>query len=261
MTKWFHTCSLDWLKARQQCLTATDVKELLPVTKTGRPRKVTDESYLKVYARKLANLTWNDCESTGAAARGHILEPYAVKAFNLCGFKHELFHWDDLVLTKSEHQHLGLSFSPDALDVIQIPGVVPLCKVPDAATVMGEVKSYSPEHHLVCGYTPKGQLEERWQVATAMAVAENIEDAYLIFYNPSMEKQLFVVEYDRLDLVDEIDTVLEVEDKWLAWVDNVVDQLDHSLALTGSLDDEQDIIEKIMKSEELNPDGERSVIR
>ena len=56
MTKWFHKCSLDWLRARQNYLTATDVKELLPVTKTGRKRTITDENY-EVYSAKYDELT------------------------------------------------------------------------------------------------------------------------------------------------------------------------------------------------------------
>ena len=63
--KWEHTCDIDWMRARRACLTATDIKELLPVSKTGRPRKVTDENYIKVYARKLEEYNTDDCKSVG----------------------------------------------------------------------------------------------------------------------------------------------------------------------------------------------------
>ena len=75
---WKHKCSLDWLRERQRYLTATDVKSLIPVTKTGRPRKITDMERLKVRASKMVTLTEEDCWSYGAAARGHLLEPYAI---------------------------------------------------------------------------------------------------------------------------------------------------------------------------------------
>ena len=130
----------------------------------------------------------------------------------------------------------------------------------DGIKVIGEVKSYSPERHMIAGYTPKDELEERWQIATAMAVCESIEEAYLLFYNPSMRNQLYIVDYDRADLADEIETVLEVEKKWLAWIANL-GKLDKHYLVTGRVDEEEDIIRGIMKREELNPEGEKSVIR
>ena len=80
---WEHKCSLEWLLERQKYLTASDIKSLVPVTRTGRPRKVDDEAYFRVLASKLTKLTSEDCWSFGAAARGHILEPYAIDALNV----------------------------------------------------------------------------------------------------------------------------------------------------------------------------------
>ena len=261
MTKWFHKCDLDWLKARQKCLTATDVKELLPFTKTGRKRTITDEIYLKVFARKLVNLTENDCLSTGAAARGHILEPYAIDRYNEEDFggNEHLWHWDDMVVTRLNHQTFGLAFSPDAMSYEFKPVGNQKVIAIDGVTAIGEVKSYSPEKHMVCGYTPKEELEERWQIATAMAVCSTIQTAYLLFYNPSMRTQLYIVNYDRLELADEINAVLEVEKDWLAWITDF-GKLDAHYTVIGKFDEEQAIIRSIMKSEELNPENERSVI-
>lgn len=261
MTKWFHKCDLDWLKARQKCLTATDVKELLPITKTGRKRTVGDEAYLKVFARKMVNLTEDDCLSTGAAARGHILEPYAIDRYNEedYGGNEHLWHWDDVVITKKEHQHFGLAFSPDAMDYEQTDYGTPMITI-DGIKTIGEVKSYSSEKHMVCGHTPKDELEERWQIATAMAVCESIETAYLLFYNPSMRNQLYIIDYDRADLADEIEMILEVEKNWLAWIANF-GKLDAHYTVAGKLDEEEAIIRAIMKSEELNPESERSVVK
>lgn len=267
MTKWFHECSLDWLKARQKCLTATDVKELLPVTRTGRKRTITDENYLKVFAGKLVNLTEDDCLSTGAAARGHILEPYAIDLYNKEGFggSEHLWHWDDVVITKTEHVPFGLAFSPDAMDIIMDYEIRRsnqrvFSDLYSPVHTIGEVKSYSHERHTLCGYTPKEDLEERWQIATAMAVRPTIDNAYLLFYNPSMGNQLYIVDYDRSDLADEIEMVLEVEKNWLAWIADL-SKLDKHLLISGDAEAEQAIIDEIMKREELNPECERSVIR
>ena len=269
MTKWFHKCDLEWLKARQVCLTATDVKELLPFTKTGRKRTIDDETYLKVLSRKMAYISDDDCISTGSAARGHILEPYAIKAFNDSGvYPATLYHWDDVVITRDMHQYLGLAFSPDALGFEQVnyernyafPVISPNQITDNKIKVIGEVKSYYPEKHLTSGYTPHGKHEERWQLATAMAVCDDIDEAYLIFYNPSLVLQLFVFVYTRADLQSEIETVLEVEDNWLMWFDNMYPTLPTSFIGTGAIDEEQRIIKEIVKKEELNPEGEKSVI-
>ena len=270
MTKWFHKCSLEWLKARQHYLTATDVKELLPVTKTGRKRSVGWENYMKVLASKKVNLTEADCVSTGAAARGHILEPYAIDRYNEEDFGGRwLFHWDDILIAK--FVPFGLAFSPDALDKKSDSNVwikdsegntnttITVGSGPFGPNVLGEVKSYSPERHMLCGYTPKGELEERWQLATAMAVCDTIDEAFLLFYNPSMQDQLYIVDYARTDLSNEIATVLEIEDNWLNWLDHLY-QLDCNHYVQGNPEEEQAIIRGIMKSEELNPEGMKSVI-
>lgn len=263
-TKWFHKCDLDWLKARQQCLTATDVKDLLPVTKTGRKRNIDDDSYLKVLSRKLVNLTDDDCLSNGAAARGHILEPFAIDRYNNEGIGVWLNHFDDVVITKRNHIYGGLAFSPDACNTAMDYEVRRLNKriFEDDGLIscIGEIKSYSAERHLACAYTPKEELDERWQIATAMAVCDNIDTAYLLLYNPSMEQQLYVVDYDRSDLADEIATIEQVEQDWLAWLDTFK-MLDHAHCLTGNPNAEQAIVDEIMRREELNPEGERSVVR
>jgi hypothetical protein len=257
--QWYHECDLAWLKARQEFLTATDVKELLPFTKTGRKRAVDNENYLKILAGKMRKLTENDCISTGAAARGHMLEPYAIGLFNDSVSFHHLHHWDDLVISRPGQPSGGLAFSPDAMD----------CPMPLASGAVieadcftddiriGEVKAYSPERHMIAGYTPKEELEERWQIATAMAVCEKIKVAYLLFYNPSMANQLYVVEYDRNDLASEIDTVLGIEQDWLAWLD-IVDPLGSSgigLVVVASPDNEEKIMETIEATNRLNPGG------
>lgn len=257
MTKWFHKCGLDWLRTRQKHLTATDVKELLPFTKTGRKKTITDETYLKVWSSKMVNLTEDDCVSTGAAARGHILEPYAIDRFNEANVfgNLELYHWDDVLVTRPNPDPFSLAFSPDAMNIKQSERI----SIADIKAI-GEVKSYYPERHTIAGYTQKEDLEERWQIATAMAVCESIEEAYLLFYNPSMKNQLYIVDYDRADLEAEIAIVLAIEKDWLSWIKNH-GNLDHHYVVPGKLDAEEMIIRSIMKREELNPEGEKSVIR
>lgn len=213
MSGWIHKCSLDWLKARQRYITASDVKSLLPVTPTGRPRAVSDKDYMRVMAGKMTQLTEEDCMSYGAAARGHLLEPYAVDSLNkilaeLQGKEHETFYWwdDKLIAEKGR----VLAFSPDAMNV---PMDDPNAK--ENVTAIAEIKSYGSEKHLTTAYTPKEEIEERWQIASAMALLPNIDHAYLVLYNPKMKfRKTFVIRYDRDDLLSEIAMICKVEDDW-----------------------------------------------
>ena len=262
MTRWMHKCSLNWLQTRQMFLTATDIKDLLPVTKTGRPRKITEMDYLKVLARKQTLLTEDDCISMGAAARGHILEPYAIQLFNdvSCASLLTLYHWDDAVVAKPGRR---LAFSPDAMSVKQYDNasIVNVEVLEGESVTIAEVKSYSPEKHFICGHTKKEDLEERWQIATAMALDKRIDTAYLLFYNPSMvDERLYVVGYKRSDLLDEIATVLMVEHDWDEFIDKKIvtygNIFQHPF-YTGQY--EEDIIAQIKQEDKLNPRDYRSV--
>lgn len=247
---WKHTCSIDWMRARQQCLTASDIKELLPITATGRTRKIDDMTRLKVLSRKLVEITEDDCVSTGAAARGHMLEPYAIKRFNSYSSYMNLNHWDDQIV-KCNDDGFGLAFSPDACDIEQHIDRGPI--VYAEPKVIGEVKCYSPEKHMICGYTDKSKLEERWQVATAMAACESIEQAYLLFFNPSMNYSLFIAKYFRDDLIEEIDVIRQVEQQWHDFIRNGFKQMDRLEVSCGIGCTELEIIEEIEQRQRLNP--------
>lgn len=247
---WKHKCSLDWLRERQRYLTATDVKSLIPVTKTGRPRKITDMERLKVRASKMVTLTEEDCWSYGAAARGHLLEPYAIDALNDylvdCGATRQMFfHWDDELI------HVPgsvLAFSPDAMDIPQ--------HVSNGATphAIAEVKCYSTERHLMTGFTPKSQIEERWQIATAMATLDSIDYAYLVLFDPRLDDdyRLFVIMYERHDLRDEIDTIYNVAMDWDSFYTlGMPLSPDTSHSLDGL--DEAEIVDELEHAQRLNP--------
>ena len=251
--EWHHECYEGWLRARRSCLTATDVKELLPVTKTGRKRSVDEENFLKVLARKKTNITKDDCKSSGAMARGHVLEPFAISRFNT-EFDKEMNHWDDVVVTREEHEWGDLAFSPDGLDVVIPKNVAnnayPMGPVSGTKELI-EVKCYNNERHLVCGCTDKKKLEERWQIATAFAVQDSLETAFLVFFNPSMEYQMFVIQYDRADLEDEIGIVLEIEEDWKKWLVSYDVRVNHLIG--GDPYEEGNIIRKIVEMEKLSP--------
>jgi hypothetical protein len=246
---WKHKCSLDWLRKRQKYLTASEIRSLVPFTKTGRPRKIDDIDRLKLLAKKYVKLTEEDCWSYGAAARGHLLEPYAIDALNdwlinRGATRQTFFHWDDELISLPDRQ---IAFSPDAMDIPQLHG-------PDAVpTMIAEVKCYSPDRHIATAFTKSCEIEERWQIATAMALLDTIERAYLVLFNPSMERdKLFVIEYDRDSLKDEIAEILKVETDWMLFR-----MTGHILPMTterGSEGlDEADIIDELERAQRMNP--------
>lgn len=217
--KWEHKCDINWMRTRQGYLTASDVRKLLPVTKTGRKRTVTDEDRLKILAGKFVNLTDDDCMSYGAAARGHILEPYAINEVNrIYNDDPHFYHWDDSVVIDPLDRTRRLAFSPDGMDIPYTGDVLydDLSVCPHAIV---EVKSYSPENHLATASLPLGSIEERWQIATAMAVMDTIDIGMLVLYNPKMDVYpLFIREFTRSSLSKEIDMVNEVERDWCNFI-------------------------------------------
>lgn len=250
--KWEHKCDLNWLKKRQRYLTASDIKNLLPVTKTGRNRTVSELDYLKVMASKMVTLTDEDCMSYGAAARGHLLEPYAIEALNVMlkemqGEDAEQFYWwDDEVVSLTGR---AIAFSPDAMDI-------PMGSPAREPHAIAEVKSYEASKHLVTAYTPKDQIEERWQIATAMALHEGIDHAYLVLYNPKMKyRKTFVIRFDRDDLRHEIDVILQVEKDWIKFRETglLTKRPSNDAVYSHHGGNEETIAKEIERQQRLNP--------
>lgn len=254
--KWYHVCDLEWLKERQKHLCASDIKKLLPFTKTGRPKKITDLDRAQVYASKLKMLTADDCVSVGAAARGHMLEPYAVAAFNKFAednsYPIRFEHWDDCVIAEPGRL---LAYSPDAMNFKQPDDAIPLCLTSlHSADYILEIKSYNVDAHVAAILSDKSELEERWQLATAMAADHNIKGAWIAFFNPSLkEAKLGVFDYDRMDLYDEINTVEQIEAEYEDFIKRDPFNLPNIGYMLGSSFDEENIVAEIEETERLNP--------
>lgn len=245
--KWESTVSPAWLKARQFVLTASDIKELVPYTRTGRARKITDDDYMKVYANKIKRLTLNDCRSIGAAARGHILEPYAIQEAELI-LDERIYHWDDCLIAG-----LDVGYSPDGLDIEQrYVNYVTNTHLKQKPTVLTEVKCYSSEKHLQKYYGDKFAMEERWQIATAMYVSDSIERAHLVFYDPSLKEfQVGIHEYSRSDLDDEINIIGDVVIEWVKFKIKT-DALSGTTGMKAKFT-ETEIFDEYSKAHQLNP--------
>ena len=232
---WRHEVDAGWALTRKRFLTASDIVSLIPAYKSLKKK---DPSFSRVLSSQFAGKIGEKCfaevdtKSFNAAARGHVMEPYAVDEFNnmakqkqfgcACSCACTMFHWDDIVVSR---QYDLIAFSPDAMSVSQ-PTAENLLVAdnnnktlktlngnegfPSPSEIL-EIKSYGAKHHAQCCATKKMDLEERWQVATAMAVCDTVSTAYIMFYDPGERlldyvPQIHVVRYDRSELASEIGT-------------------------------------------------------
>ena len=94
---WRHVVDKEWMMARTHYLTASSIKNILPVTETGRKRS---QAQIEANMMKIASsfateyISDEDCVATGMAARGHLLEPIAIEEANRVA-NLGLYHWDD----------------------------------------------------------------------------------------------------------------------------------------------------------------------
>jgi hypothetical protein len=210
---WFHKVDKLWLEERRGFLTASDIYKIIPYTPSGRPRANLNEAMLKIWGSKQCVIDENDTESRGVMARGHLLEPWAIDEFNRSQtFPTKIHHWDDCLIFSRD----DVAFSPDGMDVPREDGLVAIgwshSSISDLKRIV-EVKSYGGEAHYMLGMSTKLVLEERWQLATAMYVAPQIESAALAFFNPRADHPLFIHTYERSELEMEIELVKKaVED-------------------------------------------------
>lgn len=215
---WRYEVDLDWLKARRQVITATEIVALIPEIKRKRKSKSGSEELLPLFVALWAEKNSDqdpDPNSYGPAARGHILEPYAIKAYN----KHcatPVFHWDDSIVARD-----GVGFSPDGLDCECINKVFwdldidgPL---PGPIELVAEVKSYEPRQHLQRLIEPAEDMKERMQLAVAFHVMPTLTTGDIIFYCPplnSVGMGMFVKSYTRESLRTELELVEEIIIEW-----------------------------------------------
>lgn len=228
---WRHEVDAGWALTRKRFLTASDIVSLIPAYKALKKK---DPSFSRVLSSQFAGKIGEKCfaevetKSFNAAARGHVLEPYAVDEFNnlakqnLLGGVCTMFHWDDIVVSR---QYDLMAFSPDAMSLPQ-PTTENLLVFdkrnkllntlngnegfPSPSEIL-EIKSYGAKHHAQCCAAKKMDLEERWQVAHAMAVCATVNAAYIMFYDPcerlvNYVPQIHVVKYNRSELASEIGT-------------------------------------------------------
>ena len=222
---WKHEVSVDWLKARRDVVTATELVGLksgfTKLTKAQKAGTQVAPAFAALWGQKHSTVD-PDPTSFGAAARGHFMENYAIDDYSRQ--KKEMFyHWDDCIICNN-----GLGFSPDAMDIpqnyldvrfdvkngslISIDGNRKYTKMPKSIL---EIKSYGIENHMKNMVVDKKQLKERYQIAAAMMVIPTIEEGTLVQYCPMLESfSMFTRTYNRAELEDEIEELSDILDVW-----------------------------------------------
>lgn len=187
---WSHNVGKLWLAARREHLTASEVKNLITDYKRIKAGKIKLHDALqfaKVYGSKM-NCDI-DTSSFGAMARGHIMEPYAIDEYNAINGT-DFYPWDDKLIARG-----CLAFSPDAMDIPQLPGTKMIVNLDDELVDKNGDANPGPNEILEIKSYEAGQafqrlsmigrdepLEERWQIATAMAVCYTIKTGTIMFY-------------------------------------------------------------------------------
>lgn len=223
---WSHNVGKLWLAARREHLTASEVKNLIPDykrIKAGKIKLFDALQFAKIYGSKM------NCEidtsSFGPMARGHIMEPYAVEEYNRINDT-DYHPWDDKLIARGR-----IAFSPDAMDIPQLPGTKIIVNMDDdlidkndvvtpGPKAILEIKSYEAgtafqRLSMIDGGDP---IEERWQIAMAMAVCHTIEVGTVMFYLPQCGLE-FSKTYERTDLIGEIETIMEIAEMWNKYVE------------------------------------------
>lgn len=214
---------INWMKARQHYLTASGVRSLKgefdKASKAGIAGEKILPGFAALWCHQNSELTEEQlarkCVSHSDMARGHIMEPYAVKTWNtLPGDYTKMYHWDDTVIVNNV-EGVAIGFSPDAMNVsqetddvlldvcestLQTPDGIVVCDTP---TEIVEIKSYDLKHHFKCmsQCLTGAMTDEAWQVGFAMIVCPTIRKAHCFYYNPSAgDYQTGIRTYTREEL-------------------------------------------------------------
>lgn len=226
--RWTHDVSAAWLEARKSVLTATEIKSLWPEYKKLQKKPLDPgdipPGFAGVWAEKNSDSELDTSSPSFAAARGHVMEPYAVESWNAqTAAGPSMFHWDDCVIMRN-----GVGFSPDAMNTPQYKLVPSMMVRPDGMQLMigGKDEQYSPTEIMeIKSYEPKAHMkallvkdkmkrDELMQVAVAFYVLPKLQYAYLVFFCPAAPISMDVIMYTREEMQDMIDDVSGIADMY-----------------------------------------------
>lgn len=169
---------------------------------------------MALYEEKMAGLPV-DTSSYGAAARGHIMEQFAIEAYNQTSeCTREAYHWDDCIIIRTMDDGGKIGFSPDGTDMPQGTEVIVDANTSGIKEIT-EVKSYSSKEHIQAYYDEPDTRKERMQLAAAGLVLPQLEVFNLVFFNPKSRCSVFSYKYGRDDLIEEISNLHLVYDMYI----------------------------------------------
>lgn len=220
--RWQHEVDANWLDARRQCLTATDILKLWPAAKKWKAEDEIPQTFIGTWFEK-NSVQDQDPISYDAAARGHCMEPFAIEEANRVYGKN-FYHWDDVLIVRG---HVG--FSPDAMDIPQ-PNLPTIVKWSDPAlkkaTEIMEVKCFLPYHHgqcVTCGMEEKQIM----QVAMAFKVLPQLEEAHVLYYCPGAPIDIceYPLSYSDINpYIQRINKVVAIWNEMDGWLQDIKEQ-------------------------------------
>lgn len=207
---WRHQVSEEWMKARRNYLTASELSSCIASWKrANKAQKAGDEllpAFVKLWAKKQSEDV--DVWSKGPAARGHILEPYAVDDWNKNFPSSIVHHWDDCLITDGV-----IGWSPDALDIPQDNDAVEIKASDVSISYALEIKSYEPAKIIESRITDKDKIPERWQIACGFYVVPTLETYTILFYSIDTNLSCYKI-YGREDLAEELEQIGDMASAW-----------------------------------------------
>ena len=246
--RWYHEVSAEWLKARQAVLTATDVAGLMPeykrYLKAGSPDKIMP-GFAALWCQKHSDM-YLDTSSVEAAARGHIMEPWAVDSWNQQA-KPTFYHWDDAIVCNGL-----LGFSPDAMVVPQLTNDPSFQVTSDGKFIVAasqmhydspnevmEIKCYEPAKHMKSIIEDRMEHAELMQVAMAFAVLPKLETVRLVWFCPGAPISMFTEKYTPDDLHDQTRWIVEIAELYQKQADKCSEFMMNSSSLEAKCTEEE----------------------
>lgn len=205
-----------WLEFRRGKITGTSIGKLY-----GKTRSKVDKEQYGVFNDKPNQALWKIAAERIAVGddgeppreRGIRLEHTACKlAVKKLGLKHGEYNG---YVFQSEVSEYVMS-SPDNFEHVDNP------------TWLMEIKCLSTANHLKMVFEGVVDEEYRWQVADSFLNCPSAKVLYFVLFDPRVvidELALHIITVKREDIADDIATLVQVRDRALSQIDNILEQL------------------------------------
>lgn len=188
----------EWLEARKGRIGSSRLGSLF----SKRDRKPL-KSYYEIIAERIAI----PANGESVLDRGHRLEDEAVARFQEETGKKAV---KDLIIWARE-DNKAICASPDAV-VVGEPSAL-------------EIKCLNSASHIEAWLTKEIPKEYEEQALQYFIVNDKLKTLYFCFYDPRMPKDFFYIEIKREDVEDKIAEFLELQERALAEIEDIVCQL------------------------------------